>query len=284
MGHMNTRQCLDKFSKTSGINEKDGHAYRKRNELSTLLGVNNQTGYELFSLKRMPGGERLFRLRLFLSLVGYPPAERENQREMVRDCADLVALKIVTVDQIHKHAKLAHSSIVRILGGRAGTTAEHFTLLQEIADSNKEVLLQKSQEWALAIKTIGLKVTMGKQKETSGAQGQGQKIQQEAAQEAETLKPLDKVTSREVAVSVLSSIIVQLGLMEKVANGASKEEMFLDGDRNRAIEVVIRLMKVFGISPQVLSRLRNPQILTENDPIFSTLNEFAKLATGKEKS
>lgn len=282
---MTTKECLAQFVRASGINVKEGHGLKRRNAVCELFGIATDTGRIWFGKKKLPIGEQLMKIRLFLSLCGYEPTERHNLSATVRECADQVALSVAMVDEVAKYLGLSHDTAMRILTGKTGTTFERLQALQVFAEQNREKMEEKLEEWKAVANRFSRKTVPKREMEVSLSAPKNPQSRQpaESQNHKAKLEPLNATTSREVAVSTLSLMAMHIGLLEKVL-AASGKEILLDGDLMRAIEIIIRFLKALGISPEVLTKLQQPLAITRDDPLFQTLGKFADLANGKEIS
>ncbi|MFA6445963.1 MAG: hypothetical protein WCW14_01805 [Candidatus Paceibacterota bacterium] len=155
VGH-STLECLKHFCKNAGFDTHDRAMCRVRDGVSSLLGIDTGTGYCLFTKFRMPQGEKLMRLQVFLELLGYVLVEREKLDMDRKNLTDLVVFRLLTIAEISRGLRIGEDTVHRLLSGRTENIDHHLTKMKELwAIYGNDVVVAKMR-WSKKIGGLGL--------------------------------------------------------------------------------------------------------------------------------
>jgi predicted DNA-binding transcriptional regulator AlpA len=152
----NTLECLQHFKETY-LSEKSAkkatrRVYELRNNLSDLIGIHHEIGYDWFFRFRIPTcGLNLIKIRVFLDLIGYKVSELEALEKPIRDLARHLSLSALTFEEVIACTGITRSTIFDWLNG-SKCPEKRIGAISELLESNQSRFVEASNRW---LKTVG---------------------------------------------------------------------------------------------------------------------------------
>lgn len=202
-----TAECLEDFTKSAGIGNtgrgtgKD--IYRIRNRICRLLGVASETGFAWFTKLILPSGENLLRLRFFLRFFGYQVEELEAIRKEVAGAAELVAFRVITIEEFAEVVQKPPRQALRPLMGQEGLSEQKLEKISKFCELYKSKLAEKKVEWKENLASVGIASQLMSTGSTAA-----EEMQNVGISPATEKVPVPRLaSSREFTIKVLAGMI-----------------------------------------------------------------------------
>lgn len=142
-------ECMRHFSGRF-LAERGHRAWLLRNDIAQLLGVGRRAGESWFTKFKLPSGENLVRLKLFLEFAGYKASDYHELESAMNDFARVVGLQIISVTEAANQLGINPQQVLAYILHGQDTSSERKETIRALVETHraevaKRTLVMKSK-------------------------------------------------------------------------------------------------------------------------------------------
>lgn len=143
-----TQECVANLAETYSVDQIKA-------PVAELCKVEPETAREWLLGRRLPVGEALLRLRIFLQLAGYRVSELDDLPKSVRTVAQMIALDVITLDEATKQLDYTQpQEVFRVVLRNSSMMGQRQRLLLKLAEEGQPELEKKLAMWQAHLEEV----------------------------------------------------------------------------------------------------------------------------------